>query len=256
MRDGFLRWVVAGGCAGLVVGAVLGTIQWPFVGTFFLGVRWMAFGAAAGAALGARAQVGLGAERALAAGRRSARPSARGLGRSAGLTIGLHAYPATAAVRRRRGRRLRRCPGVRARPRSRSRHGGAASMSDTRAKLLSAAAEALRVDGVAGLSARSIATRAGVNQALIFYHFKTVAASARRGRTRIRGRERRVLPRPVRRRDVARRSPARRPPAARARARPRQRRADGTAHGRRPAGRGARSDRPDTQCPDGTPRSS
>jgi AcrR family transcriptional regulator len=49
-------------------------------------------------------------------------------------------------------------------------------MSDTRAKLLTATAEALRVDGIAGLSARTIAARAGVNQALIFYHFKTVSA--------------------------------------------------------------------------------
>lgn len=47
-------------------------------------------------------------------------------------------------------------------------------MSDTRAKLQQAAVDALRDDGIAGLSARVIATRAGVNQALVFYHFGTV----------------------------------------------------------------------------------
>ncbi len=49
-------------------------------------------------------------------------------------------------------------------------------MADTRGKLLAAAADTLRVDGIAGLSARVVAARAGVNQALIFYHFKTVPA--------------------------------------------------------------------------------
>jgi len=44
----------------------------------------------------------------------------------------------------------------------------------TRAKLLVAAAQSLREDGIAGLSARAIAARAGVNQALVFYHFGTV----------------------------------------------------------------------------------
>jgi len=48
-------------------------------------------------------------------------------------------------------------------------------MNDTKAKLLDAAAGTLRDVGIAGLSARTIATTAGVNQALIFYHFKTVA---------------------------------------------------------------------------------
>ena len=47
-------------------------------------------------------------------------------------------------------------------------------MNPTRAKLLAAAAESLRADGIAGLSARVIADRAGVNQALVFYHFGTV----------------------------------------------------------------------------------
>jgi AcrR family transcriptional regulator len=45
----------------------------------------------------------------------------------------------------------------------------------TRDRLLAAAARALAEDGVAGASARSIAARAGVNQALVFYHFTTVA---------------------------------------------------------------------------------
>jgi AcrR family transcriptional regulator len=49
-------------------------------------------------------------------------------------------------------------------------------MADTRAKLLAAAAASLRSDGIAGLSARVVAGRAGVNQALIFYHYKTVPA--------------------------------------------------------------------------------
>lgn len=45
----------------------------------------------------------------------------------------------------------------------------------TRAALLAGAVEALRFDGIAGLSARRLADRAGVNQALIFYHFGSVA---------------------------------------------------------------------------------
>jgi AcrR family transcriptional regulator len=40
--------------------------------------------------------------------------------------------------------------------------------------LLTAAAQSLREDGMSGLSARAIAARAEVNQALIFYHFGTV----------------------------------------------------------------------------------
>jgi AcrR family transcriptional regulator len=47
-------------------------------------------------------------------------------------------------------------------------------VNPTRAKLLTAAAQSLREDGMAGLSARGIAGRAGVNQALVFYHFGTV----------------------------------------------------------------------------------
>ncbi len=49
-------------------------------------------------------------------------------------------------------------------------------MSDTRAKLLAAAADTVREQGAAGASARVIAARAGVNQALVFYHFGTVSA--------------------------------------------------------------------------------
>jgi AcrR family transcriptional regulator len=45
---------------------------------------------------------------------------------------------------------------------------------DTRERLLSAAIATLRDKGIAGTSARSIATAAGVNQALVFYHFGTV----------------------------------------------------------------------------------
>ncbi|HEX2306720.1 MAG TPA: TetR/AcrR family transcriptional regulator [Jatrophihabitantaceae bacterium] len=48
-------------------------------------------------------------------------------------------------------------------------------MRDTKSRLLVAAAETLRESGIAGLSARTIAARADVNQALIFYHFNTVA---------------------------------------------------------------------------------
>jgi AcrR family transcriptional regulator len=47
-------------------------------------------------------------------------------------------------------------------------------VTDTKAKLLVATAETLRTDGIAGLSARTIAKRAEVNQALIFYHFGTL----------------------------------------------------------------------------------
>jgi AcrR family transcriptional regulator len=54
----------------------------------------------------------------------------------------------------------------------------------TRDKLLTAAAETLAHEGLAGVSARTIAARAGVNQALVFYHFESVSglleASVRR----------------------------------------------------------------------------
>jgi AcrR family transcriptional regulator len=45
----------------------------------------------------------------------------------------------------------------------------------TRDKLLDATASLLATDGLAGVSARSIAARAEVNQALVFYHFGTVS---------------------------------------------------------------------------------
>lgn len=47
-------------------------------------------------------------------------------------------------------------------------------MADTRTKLMDAALETLRTQGIAGASARAIATTAGVNQALVFYHFGSV----------------------------------------------------------------------------------
>jgi AcrR family transcriptional regulator len=47
-------------------------------------------------------------------------------------------------------------------------------VNPTRAKLLEAAAGSIRDDGMTGVSARGIAARAGVNQALVFYHFGTV----------------------------------------------------------------------------------
>ena len=48
-------------------------------------------------------------------------------------------------------------------------------MNLTRQKLLQAAAATFSEHGAAATSARSIATRAGVNQALVFYHFGTVS---------------------------------------------------------------------------------
>jgi AcrR family transcriptional regulator len=47
-------------------------------------------------------------------------------------------------------------------------------MPDTRSRLLDGALETLRTKGIAGASARSIAAAAGVNQALVFYHFGSV----------------------------------------------------------------------------------
>lgn len=49
-------------------------------------------------------------------------------------------------------------------------------MSDTRARLLAAAADVVREQGAWEASARVIAARAEVNQALVFYHFGSVAA--------------------------------------------------------------------------------
>jgi AcrR family transcriptional regulator len=50
----------------------------------------------------------------------------------------------------------------------------AAGPAGTRAALIAAAIDALREDGYAGASARSIARRAGCTQALVFYHFGSV----------------------------------------------------------------------------------
>lgn len=62
-------------------------------------------------------------------------------------------------------------PGVRA-PRP---SGTVALMStDTRTRLMEGALEALRTQGIAGVSARTIAAAAGANQALVFYHFGSV----------------------------------------------------------------------------------
>jgi AcrR family transcriptional regulator len=56
------------------------------------------------------------------------------------------------------------------------------SSADTRRRLESAVLATLRTDGIAGLSARTVARRAEVNQALIFYHYdnltKLVEAAA------------------------------------------------------------------------------
>jgi AcrR family transcriptional regulator len=47
-------------------------------------------------------------------------------------------------------------------------------MTDTVTRLLDGALETLRTKGIAGVSARTIAAAAGVNQALVFYHFGSV----------------------------------------------------------------------------------
>jgi AcrR family transcriptional regulator len=46
---------------------------------------------------------------------------------------------------------------------------------DTRQRLMDAAVDVLREEGITGATARRIAARAGVNQALVFYHFGSVA---------------------------------------------------------------------------------
>jgi AcrR family transcriptional regulator len=48
--------------------------------------------------------------------------------------------------------------------------------ASTRDRILEAALAALRDEGIAGISARSIARHGGFNQALIFYHFGSVDA--------------------------------------------------------------------------------
>jgi AcrR family transcriptional regulator len=55
----------------------------------------------------------------------------------------------------------------------RARRAGAAEGS-TKDRLIDAAIATLRDEGFAGASARAIADRGGLNQALIFYHFRTV----------------------------------------------------------------------------------
>jgi AcrR family transcriptional regulator len=52
---------------------------------------------------------------------------------------------------------------------------GSRSSAQTRAALVEATVAALRENGFAGASAREIAARAGCNQALVFYHFGSVA---------------------------------------------------------------------------------
>ncbi len=47
-------------------------------------------------------------------------------------------------------------------------------MAGTREKLIDAALATIRTRGIAGVSARTVAATAGVNQALVFYHFGTV----------------------------------------------------------------------------------
>jgi AcrR family transcriptional regulator len=58
-------------------------------------------------------------------------------------------------------------------------------VTDTKAKLLDGTLQALIEHGIAGVSARTIAAAAGVNQALVFYHFGSVdellAAACRHG---------------------------------------------------------------------------
>jgi AcrR family transcriptional regulator len=58
-------------------------------------------------------------------------------------------------------------------------------VTETRDRLVAGALRVLREEGLAGASARVIASTAGVNQALVFYHFGTVdkllAEACRRG---------------------------------------------------------------------------
>ncbi|WP_020577323.1 TetR/AcrR family transcriptional regulator [Actinopolymorpha alba] len=49
-------------------------------------------------------------------------------------------------------------------------------MADTRQRLLDGAISTIRSHGIAGVSARTIAATAGVNQALVFYHYGSVDA--------------------------------------------------------------------------------
>lgn len=65
-----------------------------------------------------------------------------------------------------------------------------ASGGATRLELLEGALRTLAEQGIATTSARSIATAAGVNQALIFYHFGSVDELL--AAARVHGAERRV----------------------------------------------------------------
>jgi AcrR family transcriptional regulator len=47
-------------------------------------------------------------------------------------------------------------------------------MADTRQRLIAGAIDTIRQHGITGTSARTIAATAGVNQALVFYHFGSV----------------------------------------------------------------------------------
>jgi AcrR family transcriptional regulator len=49
-----------------------------------------------------------------------------------------------------------------------------AATSDTKARIIAAALETLRSEGIAGASARAIGRTGGFNQALIFYHFASL----------------------------------------------------------------------------------
>jgi AcrR family transcriptional regulator len=60
-------------------------------------------------------------------------------------------------------------------PATPGRHGRSRPGAEhTRARILDAALQALRDEGIAGISARTIARHGGFNQALIFYHFGSV----------------------------------------------------------------------------------
>jgi AcrR family transcriptional regulator len=59
-------------------------------------------------------------------------------------------------------------------PRATPRPRTTASADETRRKIVEAALETLKTEGIAGTSARAIARTGGFNQALIFYHFGSV----------------------------------------------------------------------------------
>src|ERR1700759_5403908 len=60
-------------------------------------------------------------------------------------------------------------------PSGSARTTGSAPGATTPDKLLDAAAAILAGEGLTGVSARAVAARAGVNQALVFYHFGGVS---------------------------------------------------------------------------------